>query len=213
MVELSPDYSSLTSKQKKVYNVIESFIKLKGIPPTVREIGELVGEKTPGAVQGILNRLEQKGVIKRELGMARSIKLVLEDSSYVNPVYVPELKKVSMRNVNDLLNIYNIKKQHPISQDLIEPHENLFTIECPFEGLAECFIFQNDLLIVSMDTEYNNGDIVLAIYENNLLIRKYSTTEPGMLNLNASSSIIDKQIFNKDEVVLVGKIIGKFTRF
>jgi len=56
--------------------VIESFIKSKGIPPTVREIGELVGEKTPGAVQGILNRLEQKGVIKREVGMARSIQLV-----------------------------------------------------------------------------------------------------------------------------------------
>ncbi len=211
---MSPDYSSLTSKQKKVYNVIESFIKLKGIPPTVREIGEMVGEKTPGAVQGILNRLEQKGVIKRELGMARSIKLVLEDSSYVNPVYVPELKKVSMRNLNDLLNIYNIKKQHPVSQDLITPHENLFILECPFEGLAECSIVQNDLLIVSMDKEFNNGDIVLAIYENNLLIRKYSTAEnPGILNLNASSSIIDKQIFNKDEVVLVGKIIGKFTRF
>ena len=65
---MAANYSSLTAKQKKVYMVIESYIKTNGIPPTVREIGELVGEKTPGAVQGILNRLEQKGVIKRQLG-------------------------------------------------------------------------------------------------------------------------------------------------
>jgi len=73
--------------------VIESFIKSKGIPPTVREIGELVGEKTPGAVQGILNRLEQKGVIKREVGMARSIQLVNTNSQYAPHVYLPKIKK------------------------------------------------------------------------------------------------------------------------
>ena len=76
---MSMNFSSLTAKQKKVYSAIETYIKLKGIPPTVREIGEMVGEKTPGAVQGILNRLEQKGVIKRQLGAARSIQLVSEE--------------------------------------------------------------------------------------------------------------------------------------
>ncbi len=66
MVKVSVDFNFLTSKQKKVYTAIESFIKENGMPPTVREIGELIGEKTPGAVQGILNRLEEKGVIRKK---------------------------------------------------------------------------------------------------------------------------------------------------
>lgn len=111
---MASNYSSLTAKQKKVYMVIESYIKTHGIPPTVREIGELVGEKTPGAVQGILNRLEQKGVIKRQLGAARSIQLVSpDDQLYSKPVFVPKIKKISKRNLNDLTNIYNIELYHP----------------------------------------------------------------------------------------------------
>lgn len=47
MVKVSVDFNFLTSKQKKVYTAIESFIKENGMPPTVREIGELIGEKTP----------------------------------------------------------------------------------------------------------------------------------------------------------------------
>jgi repressor LexA len=91
---MSANFSTLTAKQKKVFSAIETYINLKGIPPTVREIGEMVGEKTPGAVQGILNRLEQKGVIKRQLGAARSIQLVSSDNQmYATPVYIPEIKR------------------------------------------------------------------------------------------------------------------------
>jgi repressor LexA len=95
----------LTSKQKKVYYAIVQYRKNRGIPPTVREIGEILGEKTPGAVQGILNRLEQKGVITREVGQARSIQAVEENNLYVKPFYIPELKKVSTRNLDDLFNM------------------------------------------------------------------------------------------------------------
>ena len=58
---MAANFNTLTSKQKKVYAAIESYIKTNNIPPTVRELGEMIGEKTPGAVQGILSRLEQKG--------------------------------------------------------------------------------------------------------------------------------------------------------
>lgn len=93
MVKVSVDFNFLTSKQKKVYTAIESFIKENGMPPTVREIGELIGEKTPGAVQGILNRLEEKGVIRRQPRVARSIQLVQENSNYADHAYLPLIKK------------------------------------------------------------------------------------------------------------------------
>jgi repressor LexA len=208
------DFSSLTSKQKKVYHAIESFIKLKGIPPTVREIGELVGEKTPGAVQGILNRLEQKGVIKREVGMARSIQLVSDDSKYLTPVYLPELIKISRRNINDLFSVYNIGKYQPVPPDMVYAGKKCFILDCPDNSLSESGIKYGDVLVTCIDSELNEGDVVLVLYENYVLLRRYSPDQTkDFINLTADSNLIDKEVFHKNEVTIVGKLIGKYTKF
>lgn len=211
---MSANYSSLTAKQKKVYSVIETYINMKGIPPTVREIGEMVGEKTPGAVQGILNRLEQKGVITRKLGAARSIQLVSQDNNlYATPVFIPEIKKISKRNINDFINIYNIEKYHPVSPDAISEHGTYFIIESPDDGLVESGFSSSDLIIVNTEQVLEDGDISLVFYENRLLLRYYYPQEDGTYTLKADSSIISKENFTSDEVIIIGKVEGRYTRF
>jgi len=208
------NYSSLTAKQKKVYSVIESYIKVNGIPPTVREIGELVGEKTPGAVQGILNRLEQKGVIKRQLGAARSIQLVSEDDQmYTNPVFVPRIKKISQRNLDDLTNIYNIEKYHPVSPEVLSENGSYFLSECPSDGLAEAGFGENDIILVNAAAEPKDGDIVLVFYETRSMLRRYHPQNDGTITLKAADSIIDKDNFTKDEVRIIGKVEGRYSKF
>jgi repressor LexA len=119
-------YSILTSKQKKVYSTIEEYIKKNGIPPTIREIGEILGEKTPSAVLGILNRLEDKGVIKRHPGMARSIQIFSdEESMYSDYKYIPLIKRLTRRNIDDPLDVYNIEIYHPISTSFLKPYNEI----------------------------------------------------------------------------------------
>lgn len=208
------NYSSLTAKQKKVYSVIETYINMKGIPPTVREIGEMVGEKTPGAVQGILNRLEQKGVITRKLGAARSIQLVSQDNNlYASPVFIPEIKKISKRNINDFINIYNIEKYHPVSPDAVNGKGTYIIIESPDDGLNESGFDSSDMIIVNTEPELNDGDIVLVFYENRVLLRYYNLQEDGTYLLKADSSIISKEVFTSDEVKIIGKVVGRYTKF
>jgi repressor LexA len=208
------NFNSLTAKQKKVYTAIETYINQNGIPPTVREIGELVGEKTPGAVQGILNRLEQKGVIKRQLGAARSIQLVSSDEKmYVKPAYIPEIKKISKRNITDLTNIYNIEKYHPFSPDFVTESNGYFLFESPVDGLAESGFGANDLILVNSTSDPKAGDIVLVFYENRSLLRYYYPDGDGTLTLKADSSIIDKVRFTPEEVNIIGKVEGRYTRF
>ncbi|MGE5613942.1 MAG: LexA family protein [Bacillota bacterium] len=208
------NFSSLTAKQKKVYTAIESYINHHGIPPTVREIGELVGEKTPGAVQGILNRLEQKGVIKRQLGAARSIQLVsADDQMYAKPVYIPEIKKISKRNLNDLINIYNIKKYHPVSPEVLTENSKYIIVECPNDGLNESGFSSNDTILVNTTAELKPGDIVLVFYENLSMLRFYYPEDDGTITLKADSSVIDKENFTSEEVSIIGKIEGRYTKF
>ncbi len=207
------NYSSLTAKQKKVYSVIESYITINGIPPTVREIGELVGEKTPGAVQGILNRLEQKGVIKRQLGAARSIQLVSpDDQMYTKPVFIPRIKKISTRNLDDLTNIYNIVKYHPISPEVLEEGGNYFLFECPSDGLTESGFGEDDTILVNTKAEPESGDIALVFYETRALLRRYYPQSDGTITLKADLSIIDKDNFTPDEIVTIGKVEGRYSK-
>lgn len=208
-----PDFYSLTSKQKKVFSAIESYIKSKGIPPTVREIGEMVGEKTPGAVQGILNRLEQKGVIKRQVGTARSIQIVSQESAlYTDTVYIPELKKISSRNIGDLLNIYNIVRYHPFSSDLIDSGGSYFMLKCPDNSLSESGIKYGDMLVASMDYTLKDGDIIIALYENHTLVRYYySNPQEDLITLRADTDLLEKETFKRSEVSIAGKLVCRCT--
>lgn len=215
VIQLSTHYNLLTAKQKKVYTAIETFIKLNSIPPTVREIGDMIGEKTPGSVQGILNRLEKKGVIKRQIGMARSIKLISSDDElYANPVYVPEIKKITSRNIDNILNMYNIVKYQPISPDIVSSAENCFITSCPDNSVGENGINQTDMLLIQMQADLEDGNIILVLFDNYLLLRRYyATPQQGKILLKADNDFLNKEIFNEDEVIIVGKLIARFSKY
>ncbi|MDP4182835.1 MAG: S24 family peptidase [Bacillota bacterium] len=208
------EFNSLTSKQKKIYSAIETFIRENGIPPTVREIGEMVGEKTPGAVQGILNRLQQKGVIKREVGMARSIKLISDNSQYTDPAFIPEVKKISKRNISDLYSIYNVVKYQPVPPDFLEAATDCFIVSCPDNSLMDSGIKYEDILVISREASIEDGDIILILFENSALLRKYYKGDSeDTLTLKADSNLLGRESFNKEEVLIVGRLVGKYTKY
>src|SRR5258707_7446167 len=71
-----PDFSSLTDKQKQIYDFIRDKIEGRGYGPTVREIGLAFDIKSPNGVMCHLKALEKKGLIIREGFSARAIQLV-----------------------------------------------------------------------------------------------------------------------------------------
>lgn len=209
------NFDTLTSKQKKVYMAIEAYLHSNRIPPTVREIGEIMGEKTPGAVQGILNRLELKGAIKRQVGAARSIQLVPRDTSiYCNPVYLPEIKKITKRNIDNILDIYNIVKYHPIPPELVNPDHSHFIMKCENDDLSENNILPGDILIIRMGYKLNEDDIALIIYDNHVLLSCYHSIsdDKNKVILESNNSIMDKKIFYLSEIIIIGKVVVKFSK-
>ena len=71
---------TLTSRQQKVFDFVNSFQQEHGFPPTLREIGEAVGLANTNAVKGHLDGLEKKGYITRTPDKARSIQIVYSPS-------------------------------------------------------------------------------------------------------------------------------------
>lgn len=211
--KMAAEFTSLTTKQKTVYSIIERYIKTRGIPPTVREIGELAGEKTPGAIQGILNRLEMKGIIKREEGMARSIQLISSDTLYAEPVYIPELKKITKRNIDNLFNVYNISAYRPFPPEMSEPDTQSFLVKCPDNSLAESGISYEDLLLINVNSSLKDGDIALVEIDGHIIIRRYFAHDENSIRLTADTDVLGKELYNKDEISLIGRLKGKFTSY
>src|SRR5439155_2177156 len=75
-VAAMPDFSTLTARQREIYDFIRDKIDTRGYGPTVREIGEGFGIKSPNGVMCHLKALEKKGLILREEHAARAIQLV-----------------------------------------------------------------------------------------------------------------------------------------
>ena len=69
--------AELTSMQQRIYEYIASCIREQGYPPSVREIGEAVGLKSPSTVHFHLKHLEEAGVIEKGAGKGRAITLTV----------------------------------------------------------------------------------------------------------------------------------------
>jgi len=69
----------ITNKQQKILECIKDHIKVKGFPPSIREIGKLTSISSTSTVSGHLNRLEKKGYIKREQSKPRAIQVLNRD--------------------------------------------------------------------------------------------------------------------------------------
>ncbi len=220
----------LTFKQKLVFSAITNYINENNIPPTVREIGEVIGEKTPGAVQGILNRLEKKGVITRETGMARSIKLV-NDSPYPEVVHVPLLKQIKPNNIDDLFSIYNIIENGYIPMNAFK-YTGCFAIYNPdpysFKKYRDSTLIFKDLRYTNIDTKafgtipIKLGDILLLKCKKRVVLRQYEGNTLSISNFT-NNEILEKCIceFNvfddADEdigdVSIVGMLCAKLEEF
>ena len=207
----------LTTKQREAYLAIEAYIAEKKMPPTVRELGEILGEKTPGAVQGIINRLAEKGVIKKELGVARSIQLIESDSMYLKPKFVPELRRINKRNIDDFLNIYNVVAYHPVSFEIfgdINKDSECFFLDCPDNSITKSTITYGDTLLICKTDEFKENDIVLVFFDNHLLLRYFhNSDDENKVILKADSNLLDREVFDKSEVRLIGKVLSKIQTF
>ena len=72
----SKEKAELNAREKAILKFVQKQIKANGYPPSVREIGKAVGLRSTATVHGYLNKLEEKGYIKREQQKGRTLKLL-----------------------------------------------------------------------------------------------------------------------------------------
>ena len=200
----------LTRMQKVVYNYLKSQIKENGFPPSVREICDAIGLSSTSSVHAHLETLAAKGWIKRSKAKNRSIE-ILEEGFYSplrEVVNVPILGTVAAGSP-----IYadeNVEDTFPIPVEYLQTSSDHFMLRIRGDSMADCGIFNNDLVIVRQQNTATNGDIVVALIDDSATVKTYYK-ERGRFRLQPENSEYSPIIV--DEVTILGIVTGLFRKY
>jgi repressor LexA len=200
--------TSLSAKQQHILDVIQTSIRQKGYPPSVREIGNAVGLKSPSTVHMHLNKLEQLGAIRRESEKNRAIDVVGDSPlRNVSMIPVPLIGRVTAGL--PVLAVENIEETYPLPTDLVG-HENVFMLKIDGESMIQAGIFDGDYIIVRDQDSARNGDIVVALVDGEEATVKRFFHEKDRIRLQPENDQMDP-IYSRDVAVL-GKVIGVYRK-
>lgn len=200
----------VSKRQQDILDFIKGEVKTKGYPPSVREIGEAVGLASSSTVHGHLARLESKGLIRRDPTKPRAIEILEADEAAHIPrnhvVNVPVVGKVTAGL--PITAIENVEEYFPLPERLAPSSENVFMLEIMGESMIEAGILDGDYVIVKQQPSANNGDIVVAMTEDDEATCKRFFKEKDYIRLQPENSTMDPIILNN--VTILGKVIGVY---
>lgn len=201
--------TKLSKRQQDILDFIKSEVRQKGYPPSVREIGEAVGLASSSTVHGHLARLESKGLIRRDPTKPRAIEILDNERSNIphpNVINVPIVGKVTAGQ--PITAIENVEEFFPLPENLATSDEQLFMLEIMGESMIEAGILDGDYVIVRQQTSANNGDIVVAMTEEDEATVKRFFKEADFFRLQPENSTMEPIILKN--VSILGKVIGVY---
>jgi len=198
-------YEDLTSRQKQILDYIHNFFKEKGYPPSVREICAATNLKSTATVHGYLVQLEKKGYIKRDPQKPRAIEIMNIVASK-DLVDVPLIGKVTAGE--PILAQENIENVFPLPKDML-PDAEVFMLSVKGDSMINAGILSGDYVLVQPTSTAENGDIVVALLEDEATIKRFYK-ENDYIRLQPENPSMTP-IMVKDLKIL-GKVVGLFRR-
>ncbi|MCZ8513111.1 transcriptional repressor LexA [Paenibacillus filicis] len=204
--------SKISNRQQAILDFIKNEVKDKGYPPSVREIGEAVGLASSSTVHGHLERLEKKGLIRRDPTKPRAIEILdgtMGDGAYsVSVSRVPLIGRVTAGT--PITATENIEDYFPLPSHFVGDH-NVFMLSVIGDSMIEAGIHNGDYVIVRQQQTANNGEIVVAMTEEDEATVKTFYKEKDHIRLQPENPALEPIRLN--HVTILGKVIGVFRDF
>lgn len=197
----------LSRPQERILEFMRQEIATRGYPPSVREICDAVGLASSSTVHGHLKRMEEKGYIRRDPSKPRAIE-ILNDEPAAKPgkrtVSIPLLGRVAAGL--PILASNHIEDEIPFPQERIRGNASEhFFLTVRGDSMIEAGIQSGDLLLVRRQDTARNGEIVVALIEDEATV-KYFYREKGRIRLQPAHPTMAP--IWADDVRIVGKVVS-----
>lgn len=201
----------LTKRQQDTLTFIKEYMVSHGYPPTVREIGTALDVSSPATIHAHLKSLEDKGFIKKEEAKNRAIELLVNneyESKDENIIEVPLLGKITAGNPIDAIEMPD--EFFALPAYLVPKNKEVFTLKVDGESMINAGILDGDIVIIEKKNTAHNGEIVVAMTDENQVTLKTFYKEKNHFRLQPENDNMEPFIF--DNITILGKAIGLYRK-
>ncbi|MBQ2061395.1 MAG: transcriptional repressor LexA [Oscillospiraceae bacterium] len=174
--------AKMTKMQQRIYDYIEQTTREQGYPPSVREIGEAVGLKSPSTVHFHLKHMEERGVLTKGAGKGRALALTHPAQNTEKVVeFKPRIVEPEIP-AGKVPVVGNVAAGTPIlAQECIEDYLTFdtngrdgeyFALRVRGESMLYAGILPDDLVVVHQQQDARNGEIVVALLEDEATVKR-----------------------------------------
>lgn len=201
---------NLSTKQLNVLEYIYQTVQTKGYPPTVREIGKAIGLSSTSTVHGHIDRLQKNGYLEKDPTKPRALEITAQGLEALgiqeNGEQIPVLGVVTAGE--PILAVEEATDFFPVPPEFKNESSDLFMLTIRGESMINAGILSGDQVIVRKQSTADNGEIVIAMTDENEATCKRFFKETDHIRLQPENDTMSPIIL--DNVTILGKVVGLF---
>ena len=196
----------LTDREREVYDFVRAYTRRHGVPPKLREIGAHLGVASRGTVHRYLRSIEAAGLIAITPDRARGVRLV---SKMAARSVLPVLGRIAAG-----LPIEAIPDETEIDLSEFFMGPNRFVLRVDGESMIEAGILHGDMVIVESRSSARNGEMVVALIDNQEATLKTFLRNPdGSITLRPANRSMAPMRFAAERVAIQGVVVGQMRSY
>jgi repressor LexA len=191
----------LTPRQREIYEFIRDTIETRGIPPTVRNIGDAFAIKSPNGVMCHLNALEKKHLITRDKRSARGIQLCERQRSHNAelPLYGKVAAGVPIAAVQS-------EDRFNFADMFCAPDH--FVLQVSGQSMIEDHIDDGDFVVIRKQGNAENGERVVAMIDNEVTLKRFQFTNGKVTLLPCNGTMSPIHVDPESDTSVLGVLVG-----
>lgn len=207
--------NKLTDRQEEILNFIRQFTNETGYPPTLREIGKHFQISSTFGVKRHLEALVKKGFINIESNASRGISFIKKnDDELISGVMkddnlfvkIPILGRVAAGLPINA--VENLEGSLVVDPSFLKKVEEAFALRVKGDSMINVGINDKDLVIVSPKEQAKNGDIVVAMLNDEATVKKFENVNNKIRLIPENNSYQPIDVKSSDDFRLIGKVKG-----
>ena len=216
----SLDMSKLSDRQRRILQVIQDAVVLRGYPPSIREIGDAAGLQSTSSVAYQLKELEKKGFLRRDPNKPRAVDLrhlprtgrksnkqdanVPEEAAA--PRYIPVVGQIAAGN--PILAEENATEYFPLPSELVGDGD-LYLLQVVGESMRDAGILDGDWVAVRTQPVAEEGQFVAALIDGEATVKEFHQDSTGVWLLPHNDAFSP---IKGDEAEIMGLVVSVFRK-
>jgi repressor LexA len=202
---------ALTERQQRILEMIRESVATRGYPPSVREIGEAVGLRSPSSVHSQLAALERGGYLRRDPSRPRAIEVRFDPDTELS---LPVVRSKQVPLVGEIaagapiIAEERVEQVFPLPQELVG-EGTLFMLRVRGESMVQAGVLPGDYVVVRQQPTVEQGEMCTALVDGEATVKFFRRTKAGEVFLDPANDGYEPISVTADqEASVLGKVVA-----